>query len=292
MKKNPFPTSDKDRYAIWEMLVDRDIKAFIGQDWSMVANDFVEENFMGIDAGRLGNPDGWRLSYPDLADYKAEWLRQAKLFSETEWAEGPTEALFRNTVLRDIDINDDSALVHKKFFGGITMKDGTFAPTEWQTLYRCRKVDGQWKIVGFTGYMPHFLGQKAVALLNGKRAPDQAVQHKTAGPYSPVLEVDSSKLVVISGQAAIDPEGNIIGDSIEDQAAYTLDNCQSQLVYAGCTLDDVFKVNVYLRDLDDWPRFNEVYKTYFKDPLPVRTAIGSGLLMTLLVEIEMWATKK
>ena len=54
---------------------------------------------------------------------------------------------------------------------------------------------------------------------------------------------------------------------------------------------DVFKVNVYLKDLEDWPRFNEVYKQYFPQPLPVRTAVGSGLLLTLLVEIEMWATK-
>ncbi|MGI9542760.1 MAG: hypothetical protein ACR2MX_05835, partial [Cyclobacteriaceae bacterium] len=90
MKKNPFPTSDQDRHAIWVMLVDRDIKAFIGQDWSMVANDFVEENFMGVDACRLENPDGWRMGFPNLEDYKTEWLRQAKSFSETEWTEDPT----------------------------------------------------------------------------------------------------------------------------------------------------------------------------------------------------------
>ena len=37
-----------------------------------------------------------------------------------------------------------------------------------------------------------------------------------------------------------------------------MENCKSQLAQAGCSLDDVFKVNVYLTDLKDWPRFNEV----------------------------------
>ena len=58
------------------------------------------------------------------------------------------------------------------------------------------------------------------------------------------------------------------------------------------SFQDVFKVNVYLTDLAMWPRFNEVYKTFFHDPLPVRTAIGCDLLDGLIVEIEMWAVKK
>ncbi|MDX2246005.1 MAG: RidA family protein [Bacteroidia bacterium] len=117
-------------------------------------------------------------------------------------------------------------------------------------------------------------------------------QHKTAGPYSPVLVVNPHQLVVISGQASIDPEGKIVGDTIEEQAAYTLNNCMRLLQAGGCTASDVFKVNVYLTDLANWPRFNEVYKTYFPDPKPVRTAVQSGLLYTLLVEIELWAVKK
>ncbi len=125
-----------------------------------------------------------------------------------------------------------------------------------------------------------------------KRIPDNAQQHKTAGPYSPVLEVEFNKLVLISGQAPIDIEGKVVGDNIEDQTRFTMENCIKQLKTANCTLDDVFKVNVYLSDLNLWPRFNEVYKTKFKEPLPVRTAVQTGLLYTFLVEIEMWAAKK
>ncbi len=68
MFKNPFSLNDPDRSAIWEMLVTRDIKAFMAADWSMVEDDFVEENFMGIDAGSQGHPDAWRLNFPDLTN--------------------------------------------------------------------------------------------------------------------------------------------------------------------------------------------------------------------------------
>lgn len=122
--------------------------------------------------------------------------------------------------------------------------------------------------------------------------PVGANQHKTAGPYSPVLEITCSKLVVISGQAAIDMDGDVIGETIEEQTELTLQNCQKQLSSAGCTFDDVFKVNVYMTDLNLWPRFNEVYRKYFPGTMPVRTAVGTNLLMNLLVEIELWAVKE
>jgi reactive intermediate/imine deaminase len=271
------------------MLVHRDIKAYLAVDWAMVADDFIQENFMGIDAGKQGNPDAWTIGFPDLESYKNEWLRQAKQTAATEWGEDLEQAFFRTTHLRDIEISGDSALVHKKFIGSITKANGDLVPTDWQTLYRCRKTDGTWKIAGFLGYMPHFLGSSNAALPISM--PTGASQHKTAGPYSPVLEIRSDKLVVISGQAALDLEGQLIGDTIEEQSRATLENCRAQLRQAGCDLDDVFKVNVYLTDLKNWPRFNEVYKTYFTKPLPVRTAVGTDLIEGLIVEIEMWAAK-
>jgi len=272
------------------MLVDRDTKAFVAADWDMVADDFIEENFMGIDAGKHQSPDAWTMGFPDLETYKNQWLHQAREFSSTEWAENLEEAFFRVTNLRDIEIVGDSALVHKKFFGSITKASGEKVQTDWQTLYRCRKVMSTWKIAGFVGYMPHILGDTA-STKEKIAIPTGATQHKTAGPYSPVLEINAKSLVVISGQAALDMDGQLIGDTVEEQTIATMENCKSQLEQAGCTLDDVFKVNVYLTDLKDWPRFNEVYKTFFNKPLPVRTAVGTDLLMDLLVEIEMWAAK-
>ena len=123
-----------------------------------------------------------------------------------------------------------------------------------------------------------------------KAVPDGAKQHVTAGPYSPVLEITNiNKLVVISGQAALDMEGNVLGDTIEEQTVATLKNCEMQLKRAGCSLEDVFKVNVFLTDLEERSRFNQVYAEIMPKPLPVRTAVKAGLLQTFKVEIEMWA---
>ncbi len=121
--------------------------------------------------------------------------------------------------------------------------------------------------------------------------PRGAKQHITAGPYSPVLEVDAKRLVVISGQVAIDMDGTVIGDTIEEQTRATLENCANQLASAGCTLSNVFKVNIYLADLGHWTRFNAVYEQMMHEPLPVRTAVQAVLLPGFLVEIEMWAVK-
>ena len=290
--QNPFP-SDPDRAQLWEMLVERDIIAFCGQNWEMVADDFIAENFMGIDARHSHQPDSWRISFPNLEAYKNEWLAQAADFGKTTWAEEPEQAFYEATTLRDIEIQGDSALLHKKFDGSIQKENGEKVTLNWQTLYRCRKIEGQWKIAGFTGYMPHPMGGGTAATQAiGKAIPEGTSQHPTAGPYSPVLTVTPGQLVVISGQAAIDHAGEIIGDNIETQAQLTLENCRQQLLSAGCEFNDVFKVNVYLTDLANWPRFNEVYKNYFKEPRPVRTAVQTPLLFTLLVEIEMWAVKK
>jgi 2-iminobutanoate/2-iminopropanoate deaminase len=121
--------------------------------------------------------------------------------------------------------------------------------------------------------------------------PRGARQHVTAGPYSPVLEIDAARLVVISGQVAVDMDGNVVGATIEEQTRATLDNCAGQLASAGCTLGDVFKVNIYLADLGHWTRFNAVYEEVMREPLPVRTAVQAVLLPGFLVEIEMWAVK-
>ena len=124
-----------------------------------------------------------------------------------------------------------------------------------------------------------------------KVVPAGAAQHKTAGPYSPVIEIDARRLVVVSGQVAVDMAGVTVGETIEEQTRATLDNCARQLAAAAVGLADVFKVNVYLSDLTDWSQFNAVYEEMLPAPLPVRTAVQAVLLPGYRVEIEMWAVK-
>ncbi|TPW27355.1 hypothetical protein FJU08_20320 [Martelella alba] len=151
---NPFAEVDTDRRAIWDMLVDRDIAAFLAADWSMVEEDFVTIGFFALDACGKPDPDDWKLGFPDLAHYRDEWLRQAKDFARGIYEDDPRQAIFSATTLEEVEISGPSALVRKKFDGGIKRADGGFDAMNWQTLYYCRFEEGRWKIAGFTGYLP------------------------------------------------------------------------------------------------------------------------------------------
>lgn len=155
---NPFAGKDADRAAIWEMLVQRDITAFLAANWAMVAGDFIAEGFLGIDGKYLANPDDWRVSFPTLAAYRAEWLRQAVATQATKFAEDPRAAIFRATRLEQIEIAGEHAIAHKKFDGAIARVDGGSDRMLWQSLYFCRWHAGRWKIGGFAGYLPNPMG--------------------------------------------------------------------------------------------------------------------------------------
>jgi len=292
--KNPFPEADTARHAIWDMLVARDIEAFVQHDWSIVANDFIEATFMGLDARGSDNPDSWQLTFPTLASYRDSWLAGATKDTQAHQPDKLRQQVYNNTFLRDIDVQNDRAIAHKKFDGILVDDNSNTTVMQWQTLYQCQKVDGQWKISGFVGYLPFPMGQRRTPepQLTGKRVPTGAGQHSTAGPYSPVLQVKADKIVVISGQVALDIDGNVVGGTIEEQTAVTLENCAKQLATGSCSLADVFKVNVFITDLDNWGRFNVVYAQMMPEPRPVRTAVQTPLLPGLLVEVEMWATSR
>ncbi|NKX66929.1 hypothetical protein HEP89_22665 [Labrenzia sp. 5N] len=155
---NPFAGKDEDRSEIWDMLVMRDINAFVAADWEQVAHDFDEPAFFGVDGGKVPNPDDWKLGFPDLGSYKERWLSQAEIFRATEFAEDARAAIFDATRLTEIDINGNRAIAHKKFDGRIRKADGGEDRLLWQTLYFCVRREGRWKICGFAGYLPNPLG--------------------------------------------------------------------------------------------------------------------------------------
>jgi hypothetical protein len=151
---NPFPQGDPDRHEIWEMLVERDIAAFLASDWSMLAEDFAAEQFVGY-AG-TSNPDHWRIAYPTLHSYRDEWLRMAKQYS-TVTLQGISlrDFFHQTTVLRDIEINGGLAMIHKKFDGRATSTTGEPVVMNWQTIYWMRRFPSGWKITGFLGFLPN-----------------------------------------------------------------------------------------------------------------------------------------
>jgi 2-iminobutanoate/2-iminopropanoate deaminase len=109
----------------------------------------------------------------------------------------------------------------------------------------------------------------------------------SASPYSPGLRVGD--FVFVSGQVPRDPAtGKIVGDTIEEQTKQVLENIKAILAVGGATMEDVVKVSAHLTDLSLFDRYNTVYVTYFQDPKPTRTTVGSQLL-GFLVEIDVIA---
>ena len=108
-------------------------------------------------------------------------------------------------------------------------------------------------------------------------------------PYSPV--VVSGDHVYTAGQVAFDEAGAVVGESMDAQTRRALENVRSCLEAAGCTLDDVVKVNAYLADLADFDAYNGVYHEFFGEPYPARTTVQAGLPPGLLVEIEAVARR-
>ena len=103
-------------------------------------------------------------------------------------------------------------------------------------------------------------------------------------PYSPVVR--SGDHVYTAGQVAFDANGDLVSGGIAEQTRQALENLRACLLAAGCTLDDVLKVNVFLLDLADFEAFNDVYRTTFTEPYPARTTVQAGLPGGIRVEIE------
>ncbi len=112
--------------------------------------------------------------------------------------------------------------------------------------------------------------------------PDGLVRPKA--PYSPVVR--SGDHVFTAGQVAFDATGTLVPGGIAEQTRQVLANLEACLGAAGCTFDDVVKVNVFLVDLADFEEFNEVYRAAFTEPYPVRTTVQAGLPGGIRVEIE------
>ena len=104
------------------------------------------------------------------------------------------------------------------------------------------------------------------------------------GAYSQGLR--AGDFVFVSGQGPLDPKtGKIGGDTIEEQTARVLENIKAILAAGGASMADVVKVTAHLSDLALFERYNKVYASYFPDPKPTRTTVGSQLL-GILVEID------
>ncbi len=111
----------------------------------------------------------------------------------------------------------------------------------------------------------------------------QAPQPK--GPYSQAIRC-SGKQIYIAGQGPVDPEtGNFVGTNFEEQAERSFENMRLIVESAGASLGDFVKVNVYLNDMGNFAKLNEIYRRFFTEPYPARTTVHSALV-GMMIEVD------
>ena len=112
---------------------------------------------------------------------------------------------------------------------------------------------------------------------------------RAVGPYSQAIKAGG--WIYLSGQIPITPETNqVISGTIEEQAELVLNNAKNVLEAAGASLENVVKVTVYLADMDDFAKVNEVYSTFFPAKPPARAAVQVARLpKDVGIEVDMIA---
>jgi len=105
-------------------------------------------------------------------------------------------------------------------------------------------------------------------------------------PFSEAVRVGYT--LYLSGQVGVVPgKMKLVAGGIEHETRQTMENIKTSLEAHGYSLNDLVKCTVMLADISEWTRFNEVYRTYFTDHFPARSALGAnGLALGARVEVE------
>jgi 2-iminobutanoate/2-iminopropanoate deaminase len=112
---------------------------------------------------------------------------------------------------------------------------------------------------------------------------------KAVGPYSQAIRAGG--FVFTSGQIGLDPStGKLVKGGIKDQARQVMENLKAVLEAANTGLSRVVKTTVFLKDMNDFMHFNEVYAEYFPSEQPARSTFQvAALPLGAMIEIEMTA---
>ena len=108
------------------------------------------------------------------------------------------------------------------------------------------------------------------------------------GTYSQAVRVSSaSDTVYLSGQIPLDPATMTLVEGFENQVKQVFDNLKAVCEAGGGGLDALVKLNIYLIDLGNFAKVNEIMATYFAQPYPARAALGvSALPRGAQIEID------
>ena len=110
----------------------------------------------------------------------------------------------------------------------------------------------------------------------------------TGGPYSQAIIHNG--IIYVSGMGAVDPETNEIKlGTVEEEARLAMTNLRIILEEAGSSLEKILTITVYLKDMENYAAFNEIYRGFFTGELPARTCIQAGDL-PFETSVEVTAT--
>ncbi|WP_102348000.1 2-iminobutanoate/2-iminopropanoate deaminase [Bacillus sp. Marseille-P3661] len=111
------------------------------------------------------------------------------------------------------------------------------------------------------------------------------------GPYSQGIIVNN--MFYSSGQIPLTPEGEMINGDVQQQTHQVFANLMAVLEEAGASLETVVKTTVFIKDMNDFAKVNEVYAQYFDNHKPARSCVEVARLpKDALVEIEVIALTK
>lgn len=110
------------------------------------------------------------------------------------------------------------------------------------------------------------------------------------GPYSQAIEVNG--MIYTSGVIPVDPRTGDIPDTVEAQAVQALSNMTNLLNEAGTSMEKVIKTTVFIKDMNDFAKINEIYARFFTGIYPARSCVEVARLpKDVLLEIEAIAIK-
>ena len=111
------------------------------------------------------------------------------------------------------------------------------------------------------------------------------------GPYSQAIEVNG--MIYTSGMIPIDPStGELVTGSVEAQAEQAISNLEALLAASGSSIEKAVKTVVFISNMDDFGKINEVYAKHFKEPYPARSCVQVARLpKDVAIEIEAVAVK-
>lgn len=139
--------TDAEFAAIEDVVLVRDTEAFAAADWSRVERDFDAAAFVGF-AGSEDLRQTWRVAYPTLESYGAEWVRQAQDMRRRGEPTDIVREVRAACQVAEVRVNEDRAIARKRFDGHALGQR-----LLWETYYFLRRDGERWLITGFVGYL-------------------------------------------------------------------------------------------------------------------------------------------